>query len=157
VADQPDSLDAQRVEQGPQVIDQPVQPVIRWPYWRLAVAESAQVGRDHPVAGLHQRGNLVAPDPMAVGKTMHQHHVRPFAFDDDVERDAVDLDLAAREWQMVFRGAHARASTRTFSPLRSIPANMRCNAARHSHPSNGSFERKRIDQSTVVPCALGVS
>jgi hypothetical protein len=92
VPDEVDPVDAEPVEDADQV------PGIRGDLVALQVlrlvrgAEPAQVRGDRLISGGVQRGHLVPPARVGVGKTVHQQDCRALPADLHLQRDAVDLD-----------------------------------------------------------------
>ena len=95
VADESHLCDPQRIEQRNQVGHEIVDRVVGLARLDLALAATARVERDHAVAGVDQRWNLVAPDRVVVREAVHEQHVGALALDDDVELDIVHPHPAA--------------------------------------------------------------
>ncbi len=70
-------LDFEPVHQGDDVVGEDGHGV--GTVGRLALAEPPQIRGDHPVARLHQSGNLRAPHLAAQGEAMDQNDRRPLA------------------------------------------------------------------------------
>jgi hypothetical protein len=103
------TCDPERIEQRNQVGHEFVDRVIALVRLDLALAAPARVERDHTVAGVDERWNLVAPDRVVVRETMHEQHGRALTLDDDVELDIVDPDPAVVDCHAASRRDHNRA------------------------------------------------
>jgi hypothetical protein len=77
VPDHRGALDAPLVQQRQDVGHRVVDPVRRDVLGPVAVAEPAQVGRDHPVPGRDEGPDLGAPQRRAVREAVQQHHGGP--------------------------------------------------------------------------------
>jgi hypothetical protein len=95
VTDEPHLRDPERIEQRNHVSHERVDRVVVLARLDLALAAAARVERDHAVAGVDERGNLVAPDGVVIRKAVHEQHVGALAFGDDVELDTIDPHPAA--------------------------------------------------------------
>ena len=84
-----------RIEHADQIGDELVDRVVALVSLDLALAAAARVERDHTVAGVDERRNLVAPDRVVVREAVHEQHLGAFAQDDNVELDIVDPHPAA--------------------------------------------------------------
>ena len=109
VADEPHFCDPERIEQRHQIGYKLVDRVVALARLDLALAASACVERDHAVAGIDERRNLVAPDRVVVRETMHEQHGGALALGDDVELDIVDPDPAVVDCHVAFSRDHNRA------------------------------------------------
>ena len=66
--------------------------------WLVREVVAAHVGRDHVVAGLGQRPDLVTPGVPELGEAVQQDHQRPGAGLDVVQSDAAaDIRIAVAE------------------------------------------------------------
>src|SRR4029453_4507297 len=85
VTDEPHLRDPERVEQRHQVGHKLVDRVVALARLDFALAAAARVERDHAIAGVDERWNLVAPNRVVVREAVHEQHVWAPTLDYDVE------------------------------------------------------------------------
>jgi hypothetical protein len=101
VADEPHLRDPERIEQRNQVGHELVDRVVALARLDLALAAATSVERDHAVAGVDERRNLVTPDRVVVRKAVHEQHVGALALDNYVELDIVHPHPEAADCHVV--------------------------------------------------------
>src|SRR6266571_5034205 len=96
----------------------------------VTAAEAAQVSSDSAVSGLAQRGQLLAPGPPELGKTVQQQHQRPLAALCDVKAGPVGADAAVRPGaididRIVAPRGHSDHSAPAREPTAGVPPSRR--------------------------------
>jgi hypothetical protein len=84
--------DAQGHDQVGHLLGQHPGPVVAHPGRLVGGVVAGQVGRDHPVAGVGQGGELVAPGVPELGEAVQQHHQGAGACFDAVQAQPADVD-----------------------------------------------------------------
>ena len=74
VADDVHPFDAEMIEHADEVREQERDRIVLDPFRLVGRAEAAHVGRDRPVPGGAQRGDLVIPERMRVGPAVDEQH-----------------------------------------------------------------------------------
>ena len=80
----------------------------------LGLAEAAQVGRDHALAGRDERGDLVPPQPVGVREAVDQQDGRALALVLDRQPHAVAVELPQ----------HQASARRSAAPTSSIASRV---------------------------------
>ena len=107
MGDQIDLIEPQLIEQGDDVGGEFGDFV--WPGGRLAPAEAAQVGADHPVA-LGQGRDHLAPDPPVLRPAVEEEERRPLPRFGDVQANPGKVDVAMCDSvDLRWRSVHCRA------------------------------------------------
>ena len=94
MSDDVGALDAERVENRDHVRDAVGDRVLLDAFRPLRLAEAAQVGRDHALAGLDERRDLMSPEPRRIGKPVEQEYRGAAALVEHGQSDAVAFEPA---------------------------------------------------------------